>query len=65
MLVLSGWSVVGMLVELFGFINLFGSFFPLAFSFLKTLPVIGNVLSMPLVTNFVDRLSGKTSSSMV
>ena len=64
-LVFSGWSVVGILLEMFGILNLFGSFFPLVVSFLRTLPIIGNFLSLPGVSGFVDRLSGKTSSSMV
>mmetsp|Transcript_9509 Transcript_9509/g.17535 ORF Transcript_9509/g.17535 Transcript_9509/m.17535 type:complete len:124 (+) Transcript_9509:510-881(+) len=29
LMVMSGWPMFGMFVELFGFINLFGSFFPL------------------------------------
>merc|ERR1712176_98435 len=41
LMVMSGWAVIGMFVEFFGFLNLFGSFFPLVFSFLRTLPYIG------------------------
>lgn len=61
----AGWSRVGMAVELFGFLNLFGSFFPLVFSFLRTLPVIGPFLNLPGVSTVVDKISGKASSSMV
>ena len=64
-LTLSGWGAVGILVELFGILNLFGSFFPLVFSFLRTLPIIGNFMSLPYVSQFFDRLSGKTNDSMV
>mmetsp|Transcript_6466 Transcript_6466/g.8229 ORF Transcript_6466/g.8229 Transcript_6466/m.8229 type:complete len:150 (-) Transcript_6466:576-1025(-) len=65
MLVMSGWGVIGMMVEIFGFLNLFGTFFPLVFSFLRTLPVIGPFLNLPGVSKVVDKISGKTSSSMV
>lgn len=65
LMVLSGWSVFGILVELFGILNLFGTFFPLVVSFLRTLPVIGQILSIPGVAHAVDTLSGKTASSMV
>lgn len=46
-LVLVGIPVIGMFVEVFGFVNLFGDFFPVVVSFLRRMPVIGNVLSMP------------------
>ena len=81
LLVFCKWAVVGMAVEAFGFLNLFGyvhfssyavsmaygrtdlteitslshtctfgvhsDFFPVILSFLRQLPVIGNVLSLP------------------
>jgi hypothetical protein len=40
-LVLLGWPVVGMCVEGFGFLNLFGDFFPIALGFLRNMPIIG------------------------
>jgi hypothetical protein len=64
-LVMGGWPVTGMIVELFGFINLFASFFPLVLAFLRSLPVIGPVLNLPVVSSIVDRIAGKSSSSMV
>ena len=64
-MVIMGWSVVGILLEIFGFVNLFGSFFPLVLSFLRNLPIIGNIISSPSVTGVVDKVSGKDSSSMV
>jgi len=36
-MVISGWAFFGFIVEVFGFINLFGNFFPAAYSFAKTL----------------------------
>ncbi|KAF9114051.1 mo25 protein, partial [Mortierella sp. AM989] len=41
------WPIIGIIVEFFGFINLFGDFFPVIIGFLRRLPVIGNVLSAP------------------
>lgn len=38
--VFSGWPVIGMILELFGFLNLFGNFFPLVFAMLKKLPLV-------------------------
>jgi hypothetical protein len=36
-------------VELFGFINLFGDFFPVVLGFLRQLPFVGPVLRGPVV----------------
>mmetsp|Transcript_3295 Transcript_3295/g.8549 ORF Transcript_3295/g.8549 Transcript_3295/m.8549 type:complete len:138 (-) Transcript_3295:253-666(-) len=54
-LVLVGWPIVGILVEAFGFVNLFGDFFPVAVTFARQLPVIGNVLDHPRVKPYVDK----------
>ena len=45
-LVLYGWAMVGICVEGFGFLNLFGDFFPIALGFLRNMPIIGHVLSL-------------------
>merc|ERR1712107_429389 len=45
--VLFGWPVTGMLIEMFGFINLFGNFFPVflkyAIKFGQQLPLVGHL----------------------
>ncbi|OMJ08637.1 Protein transport protein GOT1 [Smittium culicis] len=46
-LIFMKYSIWGMILESFGFINLFGNFFPVALGFLRRLPVIGKLLSMP------------------
>jgi hypothetical protein len=57
-LVLLGVPVVGVAVEAFGFINLFGDFFPIAISFMRRVPIVGNVLSAPPIKQLADRLAG-------
>mmetsp|Transcript_17340 Transcript_17340/g.25697 ORF Transcript_17340/g.25697 Transcript_17340/m.25697 type:complete len:114 (+) Transcript_17340:3-344(+) len=64
-MVMSGWPMFGMFVEFFGFINLFGSFFPLVLTFLRSLPFIGTFLNLPVVSTAVDKVAGKSSNSMV
>ncbi|SAM86339.1 probable GOT1-Membrane protein required for ER to Golgi transport [Ustilago bromivora] len=64
LLVFCKWAVVGMAVEAFGFLNLFGDFFPVILSFLRQLPVIGNVLSLPGVGALLDRLVGARQSAV-
>ncbi|ORX97662.1 Got1-domain-containing protein [Basidiobolus meristosporus CBS 931.73] len=56
-LVLIKWPITGMSIELFGFINLFGDFFPVVFSFLRRLPIIGHLLNLPFISKIVDRAS--------
>ncbi|KAL3935940.1 MAG: hypothetical protein SGBAC_008645 [Bacillariaceae sp.] len=43
-LVFAGWPVVGIILEAFGFLNLFGNMFPIAMAVLKNMPVIGPLL---------------------
>lgn len=35
-LVLRGWTYIGFLVEIFGFLNLFGNYYPMAWAFIRT-----------------------------
>ncbi|ORZ39710.1 vesicle transport protein [Catenaria anguillulae PL171] len=58
LLVFMRWPIIGMMIEVFGFINLFGDFFPVVIAFLRRIPVIGPLLSAPGVTHLVDRLAG-------
>jgi len=64
-LVLTGYSMLGMFCELFGFLNLFGQLFPIALAFLRRLPVVGSFLNLPGVSIVADRIAGKSNESMV
>ncbi|KAA0203822.1 hypothetical protein HAZT_HAZT007229, partial [Hyalella azteca] len=46
-IVLVGWPLIGMCIELYGFILLFSGFFPVAVNFLRRMPVIGTILNLP------------------
>ncbi|KAG6898125.1 hypothetical protein C0992_004841 [Termitomyces sp. T32_za158] len=50
LLVFIKWPFVGMIVETFGFLNLFGDFFPVVITFLRQLPFIGTALSLPYIS---------------
>ncbi|KAI0073371.1 Got1-domain-containing protein [Panus rudis PR-1116 ss-1] len=62
LLVFLKWPFVGMIVEVFGFLNLFGDFFPVILTFLRQLPFIGNVLNMPYIRDVADRIVGSRTS---
>ncbi|CAG8437253.1 12181_t:CDS:2 [Funneliformis caledonium] len=49
---------LGMIVEFFGFLNLFGDFFPVIIRFSRQLPIIGTILCAPYISNVVDKLAG-------
>eukprot|EP01117_Protostelium_nocturnum_P007769 TRINITY_DN2780_c0_g1_i1.p1 TRINITY_DN2780_c0_g1~~TRINITY_DN2780_c0_g1_i1.p1 ORF type:complete len:139 (-),score=25.70 TRINITY_DN2780_c0_g1_i1:127-543(-) len=55
-LVIVGWTFIGMCIEVFGFINLFGDFFPVVLSFLRRVPVIGTILNLPFISTVIDKI---------
>ncbi|CED82319.1 got1-domain-containing protein [Phaffia rhodozyma] len=61
-LVFLKWPFIGVCVEGFGFLNLFGDFFPVILNFLRQLPVIGTFLSLPYIRGIVDRIVGVRSA---
>mmetsp|Transcript_35819 Transcript_35819/g.57921 ORF Transcript_35819/g.57921 Transcript_35819/m.57921 type:complete len:138 (+) Transcript_35819:54-467(+) len=54
-LVLWGFTFSGFIIEGFGFLNLFGDFFPIAIAFMRRLPVIGVALNLPGVRTVIDK----------
>jgi len=63
--VLIGWPLIGMIFESYGFVLLFRGFFPAALSFLTRVPVLGTILSLPLINKIVGKLGGDSRRSMV
>jgi len=64
-LVFARYPFIGMLVEAFGFLNLFGDFFPVILTFLRQMPIIGTFLSLPYVRGITDRIVGSRRESPV
>lgn len=46
-LVVWGWTLIGFVVELYGFWLLFSAFFPTALSFLRKMPFLRQILDAP------------------
>ncbi|KAI3371159.1 hypothetical protein L3Q82_023787 [Scortum barcoo] len=45
--VLIGWPIIGVVLEIYGFFLLFRGFFPVAIGFIRRVPVLGSLLSLP------------------
>ncbi|XP_065314534.1 vesicle transport protein GOT1B-like isoform X2 [Gordionus sp. m RMFG-2023] len=53
-LVLVGWPLLGIIIEAYGFVLLFGGFFPVVISFLKRVPIIGTILYLPGINKYLN-----------
>jgi hypothetical protein len=61
MVLVMRWPIFGIILEGFGFINLFGNFFPIALAAMRTMPVIGDFLRLPGISFVADKLAGGQS----
>ncbi|XP_027881851.1 golgi transport 1Bb isoform X1 [Xiphophorus couchianus] len=61
--VLTGWPIIGVVLEIYGFFLLFRGFFPVAVGFIRRVPVIGSLLSLPGIRTLVDKIG--ESNAMV
>lgn len=52
------WSKIGIVVEAFGFVNLFGNFFPIALQAMRQMPYLGDFLATPGISSLADKLAG-------
>ena len=59
-LVLMKWGVIGMCLEAFGFLNLFGNFLPTVLTVGRQIPILSNILDFPIVSQAADYIAGKT-----
>ncbi|CAG9808044.1 unnamed protein product [Chironomus riparius] len=57
--VLLGYPLIGMIVETYGFILLFGGFLPATIEFLRRVPFVGNFLNLPVISSLVSRIEDK------
>ncbi|XP_031569560.1 vesicle transport protein GOT1B-like [Actinia tenebrosa] len=65
LVVLFGWPLIGMIIETYGFVLLFSGFFPVVVNFLRRVPIIGNILNLPIISTIVSRIAGEQGNSMV
>lgn len=56
-LVVFGWTVVGLIIEAYGFWLLFCEFFPTVLQFFRRVPFLGKVLDLPILKWVFNRLA--------
>jgi hypothetical protein len=59
-LILFRWGLVGICIEAFGFLNLFGNFLPTVLAVARQIPGLRNLLEIPIISNFADFVVGRT-----
>jgi hypothetical protein len=59
-LVIMRWGLIGMSIEAFGFLNLFGNFLPTVLTVARQIPGLKVALDLPIVSQAADFLAGKT-----
>ena len=63
--VLFGWPIIGIILELYGFVLLFRGFIPATVSMLSYVPVLGTILNLPFIRNVVRSLGSDTGRNNV
>ncbi|RLW01835.1 hypothetical protein DV515_00007759 [Chloebia gouldiae] len=51
LIVLIGWPLIGMILEVYGFFLLFRGFFPVVVGFIRRVPVLGYLLNLPGISS--------------
>jgi len=60
-----GWPLIGMILELYGSVLLFGGFIPVAINFLRRLPGLNIILNLPGISSVIDKLEGRDERTRV
>eukprot|EP01024_Parvocaulis_polyphysoides_P010831 TRINITY_DN13808_c0_g1_i3.p3 TRINITY_DN13808_c0_g1~~TRINITY_DN13808_c0_g1_i3.p3 ORF type:complete len:140 (+),score=28.28 TRINITY_DN13808_c0_g1_i3:156-575(+) len=55
--VLWGWTIIGLIIETYGFWLLFAAFFPTALQFFRKLPYVGKILDAPFLKSIINRIA--------
>lgn len=57
LLVMRGWCLIGLCVQGFGGLNLFGNFFPMIIRVLEAVPLLGTLLRHPAVQRVLELMN--------
>lgn len=56
-LVVYGWTIIGLLLELYGFWLLFCEFLPTFLQFIRRVPYLGRILDLPILKTLFNRVA--------
>lgn len=54
------WGLIGIIIEGFGFLNLFGNFLPTFLTVARQVPILSRILDLPGVSHLADFIVGRT-----
>ena len=57
-IVLLGFPIIGMCVEAYGFFLIFSGYVGIAVSFLRRMPIVGDILCLPYINSVATKLEG-------
>jgi len=60
MVLFNRFTIIGMALEIFGFITLFANFLPTILAFAREMPIIGVLLQAPGISTAANFVAGKT-----
>eukprot|EP00003_Mantamonas_plastica_P002320 TRINITY_DN1175_c0_g1_i10.p3 TRINITY_DN1175_c0_g1~~TRINITY_DN1175_c0_g1_i10.p3 ORF type:complete len:144 (+),score=7.94 TRINITY_DN1175_c0_g1_i10:654-1085(+) len=60
LLILKGWTFIGLFIELYGVVRLFGAIFPQVLSVLRNLPIVGSIFRAPWLKRMASQAAGKS-----
>jgi hypothetical protein len=54
------WAMIGVILQLYGIVYLFGQFFPIAANAMRNAPIIGAIFRNPAVEEAIDRFGSSS-----
>jgi ABC-type Co2+ transport system permease subunit len=64
LLILLSWTLVGLLVQGYGFWRLFAAFIPTVLQYARKVPYVSQVLNLPLVKNVLNKIAPASGAQL-
>lgn len=64
LLILIGWTLIGLLVQGYGFWRLFATFIPTVLQYARKVPYVSQFLNLPLVKSALNRLAPASGAQL-
>ena len=63
-LIVLSWTLVGLLIQAYGFWRLFSAFFPTVLQYARQVPYLNKVLDLPIVKNIINRIAPASGATL-